>query len=63
MAGPAVGLTEDEQALIRSIGSFARDFSKLTPLHPADAEEMAFHVHARLHGSWRCAPRTARILT
>ena len=46
MADAARGLTEDEQALIKSIGAFARDFSKLTPLHPADADEMAFHVHA-----------------
>jgi hypothetical protein len=46
MAGAVVGLTEEEQALIRSIGAFARDFFELTPLHPADADEMAFHVHA-----------------
>lgn len=40
------GLTEQEQGLIRQIGKFARDFAELTPLHPADADEMAFHVHA-----------------
>ena len=39
-------LTEEEQDLIRSIGAFARDFFKLTPLHPSDADEMAFHVQA-----------------
>ena len=40
------GLTDQEQDLIRLIGRFARDFAELTPLHPADTEEMAFHVHA-----------------
>lgn len=40
------GLTEQEQDLIRQIGQFARNFSELTPLHPSDAGEMAFHVHA-----------------
>jgi hypothetical protein len=40
------GLTEQEQELIRVIGGFARDFAELTPLHPTDAEEVAFHVHA-----------------
>lgn len=46
MADATVGLTADELALIKSIGAFASDFSKLTPLHGADAEEMAFHVYA-----------------
>jgi hypothetical protein len=46
MAGPTLGLTDEEQALIKSIGAFARGFYELTPLHPADADEMAFHVHA-----------------
>ena len=40
------GLTEPEQALIRLIGQFARDFARLPQLHPADVGEVAFHVHA-----------------
>jgi hypothetical protein len=41
-----VGLTQAEQDVIKLAGQFARDFSKLPQLHPADVEEVAFHVHA-----------------
>jgi hypothetical protein len=41
-----IGLTHDEQALVRLAGQFARDFSALPQLHPADVGEVAFHVHA-----------------
>ena len=40
------GLTEAEQAVIKLAGQFARDFAELPQLHPADIEEVAFHVHA-----------------
>jgi len=40
------GLTEAEQAIIKLAGQFARDFAELPQLHPADVEEVAFHVHA-----------------
>jgi hypothetical protein len=40
------GLTDDEQALIRLAGQFARDFAELPQLHPSDMQEVAFHVHA-----------------
>jgi mRNA-degrading endonuclease YafQ of YafQ-DinJ toxin-antitoxin module len=40
------GLTDEEQALIRLVGQFARDFAELPQLHPADMQEVAFHVHA-----------------
>jgi hypothetical protein len=40
------GLTEAEQAVIKLAGRFARDFAELPQLHPADIEEVAFHVHA-----------------
>jgi hypothetical protein len=40
------GLTDEEQALIRLAGQFARDFAELPQLHPADIQEVAFHVHA-----------------
>lgn len=46
MPEATIGLTDDEQALTRSIGAFARDFSVLPQLHPADVDEVAFHVHA-----------------
>jgi hypothetical protein len=40
------GLTNEEQALINLVGQFARDFAVLPQLHPADIQEVAFHVHA-----------------
>lgn len=40
------GLTEEEQAVVRLAGQFARDFAALPQLHPADLDEVAFHVHA-----------------
>jgi hypothetical protein len=40
------GLTQSEQTLVKLAGQFARDFSALPQLHPADVHEVAFHVHA-----------------
>ncbi|HMJ00776.1 MAG TPA: hypothetical protein VK488_13145 [Gaiellaceae bacterium] len=40
------GLTNEERALIRLAGQFAREFAVLPQLHPADKQEVAFHVHA-----------------
>ena len=40
------GLTEDEQAVLKLAGGFYRAFSALPQLHPADLDEVAFHVHA-----------------
>ena len=40
------GLTEDEQAVLKLAGEFYRAFSALPQLHPADLDEVAFHVHA-----------------
>jgi hypothetical protein len=45
-AAPIVGLTEDEQAVLRMPGQFYRAFAALAQLHPADLDEVAFHVHA-----------------
>ncbi len=39
-------LTEEEQAVLRIPGEFYRAFSALPQLHPADLDEVAFHVHA-----------------
>jgi hypothetical protein len=43
---PVVGLTEEEQAVLQMPGQFYRAFSALPQLHPADLDEVAFHVHA-----------------
>jgi hypothetical protein len=40
------GLTEAEQAVMKMPGEFFRAFEALPQLHPADLEEVAFHVHA-----------------
>jgi hypothetical protein len=40
------GLTEEEQAVLKIPGQFYRAFAALPQLHPADLEEVAFHVHA-----------------
>jgi hypothetical protein len=40
------GLTEEEQAVLRPLGEFHRAFSALPQLHPADLDEVAFHLHA-----------------
>jgi hypothetical protein len=40
------GLTEDEQAVLKLAGGFYRAFAELPQLHPADLDEVAFHVHA-----------------
>jgi len=40
------GLTEAEQAVLKMPGEFFRAFEALPQLHPADLEEVAFHVHA-----------------
>ena len=40
------GLTEEEQAVLKMPGQFYRAFAALPQLHPADIEEVAFHVHA-----------------
>jgi hypothetical protein len=45
-ATPIVGLTEEEQAVLRMPGQFYRAFAALPQLHPADLDEVAFHVHA-----------------
>ncbi len=45
-ASAAYGLTDEEQAVIKLAGKFARDFANLPQLHPADIGEVAFHVHA-----------------
>jgi hypothetical protein len=45
-AAPIVGLTEEEQAVLRMPGQFYRAFAALPQLHPADLDEVAFHVHA-----------------
>jgi hypothetical protein len=42
----AYGLTEEEQAVVKLAGRFYREFSALPQLHPADLDEVAFHVHA-----------------
>jgi hypothetical protein len=40
------GLTEDELALFKFFREFWEGFNALPQLHPADAEEVAFHLHA-----------------
>jgi hypothetical protein len=40
------GLTEAEQAVLKMPREFFRAFEALPQLHPADPEEVAFHVHA-----------------
>jgi hypothetical protein len=40
------GLTEEEQTVLKIPGQFYRAFAALPQLHPADLEEVAFHVHA-----------------
>ena len=40
------GLTREEQAVLKIPGQFYRAFSELPQLHPADLDEVAFHVHA-----------------
>ena len=40
------GLTEAEKRLCDLIGDCIREFRKLPEYHPADRDEMAFHVHA-----------------
>lgn len=48
MAGdaPKGGLTEDELALFGFFREFWTGFSALPQLHPADLDEVAFHLHA-----------------
>jgi len=40
------GLTEDEQALLRSFRGWWQALNTLPQLHPADLDEAAFHLHA-----------------
>jgi hypothetical protein len=40
------GLTEEEQRVLKLAGEFYRAFAALPQLHPADLDEVAFHVHA-----------------
>ena len=40
------GLTEDELALFGFFREFWQGFSALPQLHPADLDEVAFHLHA-----------------
>ncbi len=40
------GLSEEEQAVLTLAGQFYVRFSELPQLHPADLDEVAFHVHA-----------------
>lgn len=39
-------LTEGENSLLALAGDVASQFSKLPQLHPADVDDVAFHVHA-----------------
>jgi hypothetical protein len=41
-----VGLTEDELAVAKLAGKFFLAFKELPQAHPADLDEVAFHVHA-----------------
>jgi len=41
-----VGLTDEELALFAFVKEFWQGFSALPQLHPADVEEVAFHLHA-----------------
>ena len=41
-----VGLTEDELAVASLVGSVYRAFAALPQAHPADLDEVVFHVHA-----------------
>jgi len=44
---PAAGyLTEEELALLGFFRNFWEGFNALPQLHPADAQEVAFHLHA-----------------
>jgi hypothetical protein len=47
-ADPAahVGLTDEELALFSFFRTFWEGFNALPQLHPADADEVAFHLHA-----------------
>jgi hypothetical protein len=40
------GLTEDELAVAKLAGQVFVEFSRLPQAHPADLDEVAFHVHA-----------------
>lgn len=40
------GLTEDELALFVFFREFWQGFNTLPQLHPADRDEVAFHLHA-----------------
>ena len=40
------GLTDEEQRVLQMPGGFYRAFQALPQLHPADLDEVAFHVHA-----------------
>ena len=56
------GLTDDEQAALRIPGEFYRAFKALPQLHPADLDQVAFHVHAlarivAMRAAHRCPPR------
>ena len=41
-----VGLTDDEIAVAQLAGTFFLAFKELPQAHPADLDEVAFHVHA-----------------
>jgi hypothetical protein len=41
-----VGLTPEEQELFTHVRAFWHGFSALPQLHPSDADEVAFHLHA-----------------
>lgn len=41
-----VGLTEEELAVAKLAGKFFLAFKELPQAHPADLDEVAFHVHA-----------------
>ena len=40
------GLTDEELALFKFFREFWEGFNALPQLHPADADEVAFHLHA-----------------
>jgi hypothetical protein len=43
---PTYGLNDDELRLFGFFRDFWQGFSALPQLHPADADEAAFHLHA-----------------
>lgn len=59
-ADGSVGLTEEELALFSFIRGFWHGFRALPPLHPADGDEVAFHLFS---SSRRRAAGSGRVKT